>query len=149
MCDKPFDEKDKWMVAVTGGLLFLIVSSPCTYKLVDGVTRSVGVGTSINGCPNITGLLLQSFIFTLVIRVLLNKSTSNCKKPYTSKDRWILAAIGGMIFLLLASPFMYEILNSVTRLFGITSTDGSGCPTVGALVFNTVLYALIIRLLLR
>lgn len=67
-------------------------------------------------------------------------------KPYTSKDKWIVAIVSGLIFLLLSSPFLYEITDKIFSMFKISN---NGCPTVMGLILHTIFFMLIIRLLMR
>jgi len=62
------------------GLLFFVVSSPYTYKLVDQIVSTVvgGLFPSVahifkvadGGCPTTYGLLLHSAVFAVVAYVL-------------------------------------------------------------------------------
>jgi len=68
---KPYTYKDKWIVSIMGGLLFLLLASPVLYSIVNSTTSSFGLITANNGCPNISGLLLHGFLFALIIRLLM------------------------------------------------------------------------------
>ncbi len=72
-----------------------------------------------------------------------------CNKPYTTKDKWIVAIIAGLLFLLIASPFLYNAVNSVTSSFGLVMADGNGCPNMGGLLLHAIFFMLIVRLLMR
>jgi len=72
----------------------------------------------------------------------------NNNKPYTSKDKWIIAIISGLLFLLIASPFLFSAVNDIIGLCGIT-TAKCGCPTVGGLLLHAVIFVLAVRLLMR
>ena len=67
--------------ALTLGLLFFVVSSPYTYKLVDSLTQAT-VGALFpqfsyllkiaeGGCPTTYGLLVHSAVFALVAHQLM------------------------------------------------------------------------------
>lgn len=146
MCDKPYSSNDKWVAALMAGLLFLILASPYTFRLLDRVTSYIPLeSASPMGCPTLTGLLLSAGLFLLILRLFMAKSGGNhCEKPYTSKDKWIIALMGGLLFLLLASPFLF----SLTSSFGLPFAEGS-CPTVIGLLVHTILFTLIVRLLMR
>ena len=72
-----------------------------------------------------------------------------CDKPYTSKDKWIVAFVAALIFMLIASPFLYNVTNKVTLMFGLRIADDGGCPLLSGLIVHGVLFLLIVRLLLR
>lgn len=73
-CIKPYTSKDKWIVSVIAGVLFLIVASPFLFKVVNGLAGIFGISTAdpATGNPNILGLLIHSIVFVLVVRLLMN-----------------------------------------------------------------------------
>lgn len=73
----------------------------------------------------------------------------NCNKPYTSRDKWIVSLMAGLLFMLFASPFFFSALNSGTSLFGLEVANVAGCPNLGGVVLSAVLYMLLTRLLMR
>jgi hypothetical protein len=68
------------MAALKVGLLFLVISSPMTYKLVDGLVGSVaravvpGAASAFrvaeNGCPTTYGLVVHAGVFVLAVYYL-------------------------------------------------------------------------------
>lgn len=76
------------------------------------------------------------------------KEDQNCKKPYTDKDKWIVSIISGLIFLLIASPFLFSAVNDIVGVVGF-KTANSGCPTIGGLILHSIIFILIIRLIMR
>ena len=64
-------EGQKWIICFMSGLLFLLISSPFMYRLTNQVTSMVGFETSVNGCPNLYGLLLHGVVFLLLVRALM------------------------------------------------------------------------------
>ncbi|BAU80234.1 hypothetical protein A9K97_gp117 [Tokyovirus A1] len=73
-----------------------------------------------------------------------------CVKPYTSKDKWIVSAIAGVLFLIVASPFLFKIMNGLTGIFGISIADpDTGAPNLLGLVLHGVVFMLIVRLLMN
>jgi len=68
------------MAALKVGLLFLVVSSPMTYKLVDGLVGSVaravvpGAASALrvaeNGCPTTYGLAVHAVVFVVAVYYL-------------------------------------------------------------------------------
>jgi len=76
-------------------------------------------------------------------------SQQQCNKPYTSKDKWIVSIIAGLLFLLIASPFLFSAVNSLTSSFGMTIASKDGCPNLGGLLLHSIVFMLIVRLLMR
>lgn len=148
ICDKPYSSSDKWTASFILGLLFLLISSPFLYMFTAAAMREVGLEIADrHGCPNILGLMLHASIFALIVRVLLNRD-SGCIKPYTSGDKWTVAIIGGLLFMLLASPFLYGVINSLLSPI-ISTANVDGCPNWGGLILHSILFICIVRLLTR
>lgn len=76
-------------------------------------------------------------------------SVAETKKPYSDKDKWIVAIIAGLLFLLLASPFMYSLVNQVTKAVGMATADAKGCANGAGLLLHALIFLLIVRLLMR
>ena len=72
-------------------------------------------------------------------------------KPYTAKDKWIVAIIAGLLFLLISSPFFFSIINKFTSFafFGLNTTDSSGAPNLIGLVLHSLIFIIIVRTLMR
>jgi multisubunit Na+/H+ antiporter MnhB subunit len=68
---KPYTSKDKWIVSIVVGLLFLIIASPFLFSFVNSITEYAGFETSNDGKPNVFGLLIQSAIFIIIIRIFM------------------------------------------------------------------------------
>lgn len=66
-----YDNSQKWTVAIITGLLFLLISSPFLYSLVNQLTSSFGLTIATNGCPNAIGLILHTIVFILIVRLLM------------------------------------------------------------------------------
>jgi len=150
VCDKPYTSTDKWITASIVGLLFLILASPFTFHLLNKISSLCGVDVSLaGGSPTVIGLLVGAGIFTLVLRGLMSKHSPGCNKPYTSKDKWVVAIIGGLLYLLIASPFLYDAFNRITKIVGLPIASPTGTPTVQGLVIHTLVFVLLVRLLMR
>jgi hypothetical protein len=150
MCDKPYTSSDKWTVSIISGLLFLLVSSPYAYAITGNIASRIGLKITDGGlCPNLAGLMIHAAVFTVILRMLMSKGSGDCSKPYTSKDKWIISMIGGLMFLLISSPFLYEAVDALTSSFGLNIADEKGCPNLGGLIVHTSVFILVTRLLMR
>jgi len=59
---------EKWQITFFSAFLFLLVVNPYTYNFTQYILGKV-VGTiSVNGCPTITGLILHTIVFILLVR---------------------------------------------------------------------------------
>lgn len=63
---------DKWRYTLYTTVLFLIISSPYTYKLVQSIIGKLIPICNRQGCPTASGLLVHALVFTLVLRVLMS-----------------------------------------------------------------------------
>jgi multisubunit Na+/H+ antiporter MnhB subunit len=152
MCDKPYTSNDKWTISIVSGLLFLVIGSPYTYNLTNSVTKRFGLTIADSqGCPNLAGILVHGIVFVLLLRFMMEGKTKahNCLKPYTSKDKWIVSMVGGLLFLLIGSPFLYEAVDSLTSSFGMKIADSNGCPNLGGMMLHSAVYMSVVRLLMR
>jgi len=72
-----------------------------------------------------------------------------CRKPYTDRDKWIVSIISGILFLIIASPYMYTLTDALFSTFGINTIKSSGAPNLTGLLIHTVAFVLIVRLLMK
>lgn len=76
-----------------------------------------------------------------IIDTVVEKKTSNGEK-------WLISVICGLLFLLMASPFLFTFVNDLFQKTGLTFATPSGCPTDLGLVFHAVVFIFIIRLIM-
>lgn len=60
----------KIMYSLQAAVLFLIVSSPVMYRLVEAVFGRLFT-VAVNGCPTVAGLVLHTIVFALLVYVLM------------------------------------------------------------------------------
>ena len=70
-------------------------------------------------------------------------------KPYTGKDKWIVSVLAGLLFFLLASPFMMHLLDGISSRVGMRMIDDQGMTTITGLIIATFVYVVITRMLMR
>lgn len=63
------DNLTKWKHTLTTTLIFLLVSHPLTYKLVQKIFGRFFTVASSSGCPTMAGFLLHTLVFTIVLRL--------------------------------------------------------------------------------
>lgn len=64
-------QKEKLLISLLSGVLFLIVSSPIMYKLVNSLTMRVGIDIETAGCPHLNGLVLHSVVFVILVFIIM------------------------------------------------------------------------------
>lgn len=71
-----------------------------------------------------------------------------CENLYDSTDKWRVSILAGLIFMVIASPISYSILNAITSQVGIIMSV-SGSPTFMGLVITGIIYALVTRAIMH
>jgi hypothetical protein len=71
MANKTITQKEKLLISLLSGLMFLVVSSPVMYKLVNSITLRAGLDIETGGCPNLKGLVLHSFVFVILVFIVM------------------------------------------------------------------------------
>lgn len=70
--NKSYSDADKWRVSILSGFIFLLISAPFTYDLVDRLLSPLGLNiVNAPGCPSTLGLVVHTVVFILVIRLLM------------------------------------------------------------------------------
>lgn len=72
------------------------------------------------------------------------------KKKDSSLDegqKWMISLYCVLLFLIIASPFMYKLTNSLTKLVG-WETSVDGCPNFGGLILHAIVFGLLVRILM-
>lgn len=67
----------------------------------------------------------------------------------TNFDKWVIAIIIGIVFLVFASPFMFSVSNIAGRRIGLPTTYPSGKATYFGLVLHCFIVIAIVRLLMH
>lgn len=64
-------QKKKLLISILSGLLFLIISLPFTYRLVNTFTMKMGLEIESGGCPNMAGIMVHSLVFVIVTFIIM------------------------------------------------------------------------------
>lgn len=68
----PLLDQKKLKIAALAGLVFLVVSAPYTYKLVNSLTSKVGLKVALpDGCATTQGLIVHTVVFILVTYLVM------------------------------------------------------------------------------
>ena len=73
------------------------------------------------------------------------KRGCECKKK--SHDKWKYSLYSALVFLLVANPYTYILINKLLGGF-VKISSVNGCPTSYGLVIHSLVFALIIRLMM-
>lgn len=66
-----YGSEDKWKYSLYSAIVFLLISSPYTYMLMNNILSSFVSISSSSGCPTMVGLLLHAIVFMLIIRGMM------------------------------------------------------------------------------
>jgi hypothetical protein len=58
------DKASQWKFSIYSAILFLVISSPLVYELVQSIFGGLFT-VAVKGCPTFPGLILHTFVFTL------------------------------------------------------------------------------------
>jgi hypothetical protein len=64
----------------------------------------------------------------------------------TNLSMWRISLYSALLFVVIASPFMYGLVNSATSLIGLEIASKSGCPNMVGLVLHSLVFLLIVRI---
>ncbi len=81
--------------------------------------------------------------------IIIPCDKKQCMKLYTSNDKWFISLVSALLFLLIASPFMYKLTDRLFSLVGLNIADSTGCPTMLGLGIHALVFLLIVRLLMK
>lgn len=153
-CSQSDINNSKNVAAAVSAVLFGALSSPAAYQLTNQIFSPLGLPLADDeGCPNVLGLLVHGVVYTAATRLLMDH-LSKCDQPdrYNNRDKWVTSAMGGALFILVSSPFAYQITNSVaTAIAGPNGgiANGDGCPYLSGLVVHTLVFGLVVRVMMR
>jgi len=66
------DSIDKWRYTLYTTFLFLLFANPFAFRFVHSILGRFVAIVHSNGCPTMVGLVLHAFIFTLILRYMMD-----------------------------------------------------------------------------
>jgi hypothetical protein len=69
--------------------------------------------------------------------------------PITSTDKWLIAVLLGVIFLIVAAPLMFRLSNSIFKYVGMNTVDSRGSPTPFGWIIHTIAFIILVRILMH
>ena len=63
-------------------------------------------------------------------------------------QKWIISLWSSLLFMLLASPFMFKLTGKLFSNFNLTIIDNNGCPNYIGLVLHSIVFAILVRLMM-
>jgi hypothetical protein len=72
---------------------------------------------------------------------------SKCKKPISEANKWMISLWSGLLFFLIASPFMFKLTGGIFSSAGI-QIEKDGCPNLIGVGIHAVVFAILVRLMM-
>ena len=66
----------------------------------------------------------------------------------TEANKWMISVWSALLFLLIASPFMFKVTNSIFSGLGMSTANGMGCPNWIGLILHAIVFAVLIRVMM-
>lgn len=81
--------------------------------------------------------------------VVVVQASCNKMSGTSNLDKWIIAVLIGIIFAIIASPFLFRVTNAIFKRLGFPTVDNNGVPNMFGIVLHTVILIILIRLLMH
>ncbi len=71
-------------------------------------------------------------------------------KKYAAENKWVVALLAALLFMLVASPFAYVQTDKLARMISprLSLAGYGGLPNIYGLAVHGIVFALIVRLLM-
>ena len=143
------DNQKKWMSSAIGGVAYLVVASPMTYKLTHSILGRLGLKTAVGGCPTGMGVLVHAVVFAGVTHAIMHFMGSNL----SNEQAWRHSLTAGLLFAVVSAPTVLRVSASLVKVVpgmgGVLVLDKKGCPSQVGVLFHAVVYALLARALME
>lgn len=122
--------QQKISISAGSALLFFLLNLPVTYRLTNSIL-ALDIVNPFTMCPTATGLIIHAIIFFVITFLSMSSASFNAGIKFKN------SLYATLIFLLIASPFMYSITGSI---FGESIATSKGCPTFLGVLIHTIVY---------
>ena len=124
----------KIMISAGAAGIFALLNLPIVYQITNGIFGF----TMKNGCPTVYGVLLHAAVYYAITYLTMgNKISSATKHKHTQS--------GTIVFLILASPFVYKLVQQILGpIFKTTFATGNGCQTLAGVFAHAVVYTIVL-----
>lgn len=72
---------------------------------------------------------------------------SKDNKPLNEVQKWMISLWSALLFLFIASPFMFKITGRLLSNIGII-IEKNGCPNLLGMIIHTLVFAVLIRVMM-
>lgn len=78
-----------------------------------------------------------------------NDSNDSENKPPDNIEKWLIAIMLGVIFLIVAAPLIFKFSNQIFNYINIHTLNPDGRPSVMGWIIHTVIFIIIVRVLMK
>jgi hypothetical protein len=71
------------------------------------------------------------------------------KKSLDTSEKWLIAIMLGVLFLILISPIAFRFSNSIFSRVRFSLTSSEGVPNIRGIVVHTLVFIILIRILMK
>jgi hypothetical protein len=72
---------------------------------------------------------------------------AKCKKPITEGNKLMISLWSGILFFVIAAPFMFKLTGSIFSSVGL-KIEKDGCPNLIGVAIHAVVFAILVRLMM-
>lgn len=69
-------------------------------------------------------------------------------KELSERGKWMISIYTALLFLLIANPLTFKLMNWLTTRLGFSIADFSGCPNSYGLIIHAIVFAILVRLMM-
>jgi hypothetical protein len=70
-----------------------------------------------------------------------------CKKPISEANKWMISLWSGLLFFLIASPFMFKLTGGIFSSAGL-QIEKNGCPNLLGVGIHAIVFTILVRLMM-
>jgi len=70
-----------------------------------------------------------------------------CKKPISEANKWMISLWSGLLFFVIASPFMFKLTGDIFSSAGL-KIEKDGCANLLGVGIHAVVFAILVRLMM-
>jgi len=71
-----------------------------------------------------------------------------CEDNLSEWQKWVISLWMALIFIIIASPFTFQLTNAVFSPIGLPTVNSNGMPTVSGLIIHAIVFGLLTRLVM-
>lgn len=81
--------------------------------------------------------------------LILEKNPDDSGSRVTGIDKILVTVIIGIVFFILALPFVFKLSNYGTSIVGVKTVNSHGTPTLLGVFIHAIIFIIIVRLLMQ